>query len=323
VADIPTPPLDIDQMLTSVMGQVAQNAERQMHDELEALKEANDTRDAMQAFMDSLRQRVADGDTGTSAPGTTAPGWGGGVSSLLPWLAMIVVAGIAGTAIGLTGVLGVPVEQVTVLQSSASVITIAPTYACPGGPQVGQLRGGDHVVAVQRSDDSSYVGVRNPYNVGDVLWLETSVLVVDAGQPAVAGLPVGSCPTAAIQYGTPEPVAPTDPDPAPNPNPPAPTPDTTPPSIGKPVATPGNCYVLVTVSAADNIGVTSVTLSWSGPTVGSAAMQPQGGGSWRYEQGDPGWFFHDGNHNFVAVARDAAGNTVQSGSATAYLQCLI
>jgi hypothetical protein len=264
---------------------------------------------------DAIRSRVAAGDAGPSVvTGTTAPGWGGGgVLGWLPWLGLIVVAALGGTALGASGALGVPVEEVSVLGGTATVASIAPAYACPGGPQIGQLHGGDRVVAVQRSDDTSYLGVRNPYDVSEVLWLDASAVVVDAGQPDVSTLPVGACPAIAVQYGTPTPT----PEPEPGP-----TPDTTPPTIGKPTATPGNCHVVVTVTASDNVGVASVTLSWTGPTNGSAPMQSQGGGTWRYEQGDPGWFFSDGNHDFVAVAQDAAGNSVQSGSATANLQCL-
>ena len=59
--------------------------------------------------MDAIRRRVADGDTGTPAPGPTAPGWGGGVSSWLPWLALVVVAGLGGTALGASGLVGTPV----------------------------------------------------------------------------------------------------------------------------------------------------------------------------------------------------------------------
>ena len=307
MADLPNAPFDIDQVLTSTMQKVAQQAD-------------TDTKSTMNDLADALRQRVADGDTGTPAPGSTAPGWGGGgVGGWLPWLATIVVAGIAGTAVGLSGVLGVPVEQVSVLESTASVVSIAPAYACPGGPQVGQLRGGDHVVAVQRSDDSAYLGVRDPYDVADVLWLHSSDLVVDAGQPDVSALPVGACPVVAVQYGTPEPVAPVEPEP----NPPAPTPDTTAPTIGTISVQEDNCYFLVTVPVSDNVGVAGVSISWSGaPNGGSRPMTPQGGGVYRLEVSGSANVY-GGNYTFTVVAADGAGNTSQRVSSPTNIQCLI
>jgi hypothetical protein len=289
VADTPNAPFDIDQVLTSTMQKVATEAER-------------DSTTTMQDLADAIRQRVADGDTGTPAPGSTAPGWGGGVSGWLPWLAMILVAGIAGSAIGLSGALGAPLEQVTVLQSSASVITVAPTFACPGGPQVGQLRGGDHVVAVERSDDSAYLGVRNPYDVSEVVWLETSVLVVDAGQPDISGLPVGACPAVAVQYGTPTPT--------PEPEPAG---DTSAPRILQaggtmPFYSANGASTTISAVATDDVGVRRITISITRPdgATSSAEMDYVGGENFSYVYA-PGPS-PVGVYRFVLTAYDRAGN---------------
>ena len=263
----------------------------------------NDTKDQLMV-MDSIRRRVASGDTGTPAPGPTAPGWGGGgIGSLLPWLAMILVAGIAGTAIGLTGVLGVPTEEVTVLESTASVLTIAPAYACPGGAQVGQLRGGDHVVAVQRSDDSAYLGVRNPYNVSEVLWLDTSVVVMDAGQPAISGLPIGACPAVAVQYGTPTPT--------PEPEPAG---DTSAPRIlqaggSTPFYSANGASTTISAVATDDVGVRRITIAITRPdgATSSAEMAYLSGENFNYVYA-PGGGSPTGLYRFVLTAYDRAGN---------------
>lgn len=263
---------------------------------------------------DAIRSRVAAGDSGTSVGSSTAPGWGGGGWSWLPWLATVLVAGITGTALGLSGVLGVPVEQVSVLPSTASVVEIAPAYSCPGGPQVGQLRGGDRVVAVQRSDDDAYLGVRDPWNVATVLWVATSAVVVDAGQPALSTLPVGACPEATVQYGDPVPVpteepAPPQPGPNPNPQPPAPG-DTEAPTAGQQYVTPNPSYfttMTVHAFAFDNVGVSSVSISWSGVATGSGSMTRVGAtNEWTFvlNRGSS----PDGNVTFVIRAVDGAGN---------------
>jgi hypothetical protein len=268
---------------------------------------------------DAIRARVAAGDPGTSVASSTAPGWGGGWS-WLPWLATVLVAGIVGTTLGLTGVFGVPTEEVSVLPSTASVVEIAPAYSCPGGPQVGQLRGGDRVVAVQRSDDAAYLGVRDPWNVGTVLWVTASAVVVDAGEPAISTLPVGACPEATVQYGDPTPTAEPTEEPGPQPGPPAPqppgpTPDTTAPSItqygGSPsqiCADPQSGWATsttVSAVASDNVGVSGVRMTWSQFGGGSAELSLSGG-TWRANYDPPSG--SQGMITFQLVARDAAGN---------------
>jgi hypothetical protein len=272
---------------------------------------------------DAIRARVAAGDSGTSAAGSTAPGWGGGAWSWMPWLATVLVAGIVGTTLGLTGAFGVPVEEVSVLPSTASVTEVAPAYSCPGGPQVGELRGGDRVVAVQRSDDDAYLGVRDPWNVTTTLWVASSVVVVDAGQPAISTLPVGACPEVTVQYGDPTPTA--EPSEEPVPQPPAPTPDTTNPAVNQIGASDSsiwNCspdnQVTISVVASDNVGVTRVDLAWSGGTPSGSAQMSASGGTWAYTFVSPPYPTY-GNVTFSATARDAAGNVSGGKSVVVFI----
>jgi hypothetical protein len=277
----------------------------------DALGKAADAGDST-GVADAIRSRVAAGDAGTSVvTGSTAPGWGGGgVLGWLPWLGLIVVAALGGTALGASGALGVPAQEVSVLEGTASVSSIAPAYACPGGPQVGQLHGGDRVVAVQRSDDTSYLGVRNPYDVSQVLWLDASVVVVDAGQPDVSTLPVGACPVIAVQYGTPEPVAP-EPEPG----------DTSAPRILKaagttPFYSANGGPTTITATATDNEGVRRITIAITRPDGGtsSVTMNHVGGENFSYVyQPGPSPV---GVYSFVLTAYDRADNASAPATVT-------
>ena len=63
--------------------------------------------------------------------------------------------------------------------------------------------------------------------------------------------------------------------------------------------------VTVVASASDDVGVTSVTVTWSGQYSGSAPMSLVGG-EWRYTFTPP--TNETGTITFTVVARDAAGN---------------
>ena len=47
-------------------------------------------------------------------------------------------------------------------------------------------------LTIQRSEDSAWLGVRNPNDFGDVMWLANADLVIDPAQRAVFTLPVGA-----------------------------------------------------------------------------------------------------------------------------------
>lgn len=139
---------------------------------------------------DAIRSRIAGGDTGTSAPGPSAPGFGGALS-WLPWIGVVVVAGIVGTTLGVTGVFGNPSDELLVVGYTSALDGTAAAAACPGGPVVSMLSAGTRVLTLQRSEDSAWLGVRNPNDFADVLWFASADLVIDPAQADTSGLPIG------------------------------------------------------------------------------------------------------------------------------------
>lgn len=86
------------------------------------------------------------------------------------------------------------------------------------------------------------------------------------------------------------------------------TADITPPSVS--ITSPANGAsvsgtVTIAVSASDNVGVRSVSLSVDGAVIGSATASPYSF-SWNTTN------VADGNHSLSAIAKDAAGNTKTS-----------
>ncbi|MES1169151.1 MAG: hypothetical protein ABUL47_00515, partial [Leifsonia sp.] len=150
---------------------------------------------------DAIRARVAAGDVGTPAPSSgPAPGFGSsGPLAWMPWLGLVVVLGLLGGVLGLTGVVGHPVQKVT---SAVDSILMPPTVqaeSCPGGPVVASVERGARVVALARTADGSEVQIRNPRDVGQLLWVPTSQVDADTGQAAVSTLPLGAaCPTVSV-----------------------------------------------------------------------------------------------------------------------------
>ena len=239
----------------------------------------------------------------------------------LPWVGAIVVAATVGGTLGLIGVFGHPTTSRIVLSSDASLNVTAPAYNCPGGELVTNLQAHDKVLAVKRSTDSDYLGVRDPLNLGRVVWVRAADVSVNAHQAAIATLPVGSCPQIQgilmppTNQGDTTPVAPTNPTKPTQPVKP-PAPDTTAPTLGTPTAaTPTVCNAIgsgpfndtISVTASDNVGVTSVAISWSGATSSSSVAMTPSGSSWSYVY-KTGTSTADGTVTFQVQARDAAGN---------------
>jgi hypothetical protein len=261
---------------------------------------------------DAIRSRVAAGDPGTSVAASTAPGWGGGVSGWLPWLGLIVLAGIGGTALGASGVIaGEPRE---ILAGYTAVLDdSAPAASCPGGPVIDELFAGDRVLAIARSEDSGYLGVRDPNDFARTLWFDRAVVVVDAGQADVDSLPIEACPVATVEVIEPAPVPTVEPEPEPEPEPvPGPS-DTTAPSITQVGASETSIWdcapdnqVTLSVVAADNVGVARVEVSWTGAPGSGNAQMVKSGGQWQYTYTSPYPAF--GNVTFTFKAFDAAGN---------------
>jgi hypothetical protein len=159
------------------------------------------------------------------------------------------------------------------------------------------------VLAVQRSDDANWVGVRDPGSVGSTVWLGLGDVSLDGGTSALDALPVGgACPVTVVSTPTPTPT----PEPVPV--------DSTAPSISQAGASPTQLFMVnlqrtttITAVVTDSFGVSSVTATWSGAASGSAPMQ-RSGSTWTLSytapEGTP-----SGTITFTIVARDAAGNS--------------
>jgi hypothetical protein len=265
---------------------------------------------------DAVRTRVAAGDLGTPASTSVAPGWAGaGGAAWLPWAGVVVVAGVVGGSLGIAGVFGPEPEQVAVVGATSALDAQASAAICPGGAVVDTLPAGTRVLALERSDDAAFLGVRDPHDFSRVLWLDRADVVVDGGRD-VASLPVGdACPTVAALEPEPEQQPEPEPEPGPQPGPqpqpqPQPQPgDTVAPTLGAPSATPNPVYnldpVTISITASDNVGIDTVLISWSGQFSGSGTMSLVGG-QWQYKYTPPS--DASGTITFTMRARDGAGN---------------
>ncbi|HWH98573.1 MAG TPA: hypothetical protein VNS80_09430, partial [Pseudolysinimonas sp.] len=126
-------------------------------------------------------------------------------------------------------------------------------------------------------------------------------------------LPVDACPVVAVEIipPTPAPVPTEEPAPAP-PHVPNPGPsDTTAPTIGQQYAAPYTTLyqgdsTVIHAFAADNVGVSSVLITWAGVQSGSSTMTNAGLSEWTFKVNrgtSP-----NGNVTFTMRAVDAAGN---------------
>ncbi len=267
---------------------------------------------------DAIRSRVAAGDTGTPAASSGFAG-GGGPLSWLPWIGLVVVAAVVGGSLGPLGVLGRITDEIGPPVPVFAIVgdSDAAALECVGGDLATRIPAGTRVLAVARTEDLAYLGVRNPLATAATVWVANAAVVQDEGQDA-ASLPVGgACPDVQTLV-----VAPTDapvpPAPTPTPGPtqppnPPPTPgDSTAPSVLQVGAGPSPTFnsdpITVSVVASDNVGVASVAISWTGPTSGSGSMQ-QSGGQWIFVYSVPNPnTTNNGNFVFTVQAFDAAGN---------------
>lgn len=279
---------------------------------------------------DAIRSRIAAGDTGSPA---ASSGFGaGGVLSWLPWIGLVVVAGLVGGTLGATGVFAsgevVGADRHSLL-TTGSLEHAVGASGCPGGPAVVRLEPGQRVLALVRNDDSDWLGVRDPLDLGRTVWLPASLVTLDDGQSAVDTLPVGGCPAPVLAEETP---APAPPAPAPGPAPePEPEPaDTTGPDVGQQSASPnsismefypecGETVATVSVFATDPSGVASVSASWTG---GSAALSPSGN-SWSFPFSEATIGFKDTVYTITLTAVDALGNASSTAVNVTVRYCLI
>lgn len=132
--------------------------------------------------LEKISARVAAGDTG--APQVS--GWGGlfsKVSTWLPWAAGIVVSAVVGVSVGASGLFGSLQATKPVDLPGASIAFVAMGLNCPGGSPVVGFSPGERVLAVSRSEDSSYLGVRNPTDRSQTVWVQASKIKLDPEQP--------------------------------------------------------------------------------------------------------------------------------------------
>jgi hypothetical protein len=276
-----------------------------------------------------IRSRVAAGDTGTPSDGSgfaAGSGW-----TWLPWVGAGVVVAVVGAGLGVSGVFGSLQAAESAPASSLPITRVASGLDCPAGTPVVSFRPGDRVLAVARSEDSAYLGVRSPFDRTDTVWLPVSAVDVDEAQPAISSLAVGGCPEPVVAVVQPS-TSPTTPQKEPTkPKPPQPpAPDTTAPVLGTPSGaqsigcTPGYGSTpeatTITISASDNKGVTGVSISWSGAHAGSGSMS-KSGSNWTYTYNPPDHVV--GSVTFTMVARDAAGNQSTPKSFVVSVDCLI
>jgi hypothetical protein len=234
-------------------------------------------------------------------------------------VALVVVGGV----LGVTGAFGHPVEQVTVPVDSILMPPTVQAESCPGGPVVASVERGSRVVAIARSADGAQVQVRNPGDVSQLVWVSTAQVDADSGQVGVSDLPIGpACPT--LYVAQPTVVTPVTPVTPVKPVKPGAPKDTTKPSVGKPTfpLAPESCRVTIDTTASDNVGVTSVTISWSGPhNHGSNKKMTATGGHWEYVlNGTTATMFSESD-TFSVTAHDAAGNSSPTNSASTFVQC--
>lgn len=286
---------------------------------------------------DAIRARVAAGDAGTSVAGSTAPGWGGGstgVLTIVAPIALIVVAGVVGGALGASGLLGGSTGPASGdLPTYVTNSDTAPVYSCPGGPQVGSIPASTRVLAVARDADGAFLGARDPGDLTSTIWLATGDVVVDADSPDPASLPIGECPEVTVTVVTPTPTPTPEPTQEPT-NQPQPPRDTVAPTIKvgnwDPSSLVGiefgycNNTAQITVNAADNVGIASVTGVSNRP--GSpVTLVSSGGGTWIFKiTGGSYTSPTPTNINVTFTAKDAAGLTAAASRAIPiYNSCLI
>lgn len=259
--------------------------------------------------VDAIRSRMAAGDTGTPAS-NSGFGAGAGAGWVVPWLFGGAVLAVGGLVLGTSGLLDPffspePASHTVQLQSTVEALD------CPSGTPIATLAAGNRVLAIARSDDSAYLGVRSPYDTSATIWLPVAVVIPDSGEAGIDSLPVDGCGTAdtTLIAPTAEPV-------------PTEAPTQQPAANAAPVITGisqseklihQNSFLpdrsVISVSATDDAAVSYVTASWAALGVipaGSVNLSPSGG-TWNFTFGPYSNINPDGTVTITIIAYDAAG----------------
>lgn len=245
-------------------------------------------------------------------------------------------AALAAIAVGTGAALAA--SDVFVADPAPTTIIFARTVDgldCPGGAPVVAFGQDSRVLAISRSEDGAFLGVRNPFNLGTTVWIPAEAADADAGQPALDALEVSGC-DVPIVTATADDVPPPVEEPVPVPGQPAPSappapPANTPPSLGQVSAssTKLGCTAgylgrtettTISVQASDNIGVTGVTATLSGADTGSRPLTGSGN-TWSLVY-NPADFGINGNVTFTLVATDGS-LTSNSSAVVVNVTCFV
>ena len=304
---------------------------------------------------DELRRRLsnaadragAGADPAAAAPAVAAKAAQGGHVALRLLGGLGAAGLVAGAVLGLTVLK--PSASAPPLVSGAEVTGLdLAGFDCPHGSVVASLNAGDRVFVTGRSDDGSWLAIRDPRHTDRTVWVPAKAARRDvatdlAVTPCDTAVPVGTEPvgttstsTTTVAETTTTTAAPATTTKATVPHtvprttttPPT-TPDTTKPTItaGQPIAK-NNVQVYgakstspacpktapLTVTATDDVGVTSVVGTWSTSSLSESTSGTVTfallGGVWTGQFGPAGvtTLFPNTPVQINVVAKDAAGN---------------
>ena len=250
----------------------------------------------------------------------------------------VVVVGAVGAGIGISGLISAPEVEGPYASGLIENRSVS-AYACIDGPRVTELTAGDRVLVVARSVDGEWLAVRNPAQLGQSVWMPRAVITLDDDQvDAATSVPVGgACPTVTVvtdaaaepEPSVDSPVSQADPS-APGSGP---APDTAAPTLSGAGAQPPTVgcstdynpvtSTLISVNAVDNVGVTGVTISWSGSSYTGQSSAARSGSVWSTTFDATTGLGGDGPVTFVITARDAAGNVSATSTVGVTVKCQV
>ena len=109
------------------------------------------------------------------------------------WIGVGAAAGlVAGVGIGVvaTGDGAEPATQSVLVQPVEVRVDV---HTCPDDGVVGELRGGDRIVATAVDASGDWLEIRDPNDVNDRVWVHSAAIVPD---DSFDDLPVATCPVA-------------------------------------------------------------------------------------------------------------------------------
>lgn len=316
--------------------------------------------DELRRRLQQAADRAGEGtDSGALAGAVAAKaGAGAGAGTGLGGLRLLGALGATGLVVG--GALGFTLLRPAEGEANGpgltpTAISAGNLFDCPDGVAVGTVHAGDRLFAVGRTDDGGWLAVRSPSG-GPVNWLPATALAADDDRQ----LPVLTCTetiamttgtatttttTIAATSTTSTTVPPTSTTVAPTTTVPVTVPPTAPtttlaPDTQKPTVQASTNLTeiydsswsecdneaVLTAIATDNVGVTSVTGTWSGLPGSPKAFTKGSGNSWTMQFGPFSGlgFAYNQLITITITAKDAAGN---SNAATVqvrvYGECLL